>query len=337
MNKRITRKVLTALAVAAMFTGGAMAQGIPNSDYTQYDDGAAAPNDIEYVTAGSTLGYYADPDPIYHPNYATTSAITASFVWNWTAPTDPGTAATVDYPVATFPANYVQITYPVAGNYVLNVAEEAPASFGGCVDASPTIMNVTAVAAPTATASIGPGGSWQEISAGVAYQICGDQAAQTVTLAFVEDVPDGLASYAFQITETIENLNGADVVTSTPQAETVIEDWSLASKLTAANLDGNTDATTLASAAFSTATPNFDFTFASDALTIQNSTRTRYTYTFTRTGDTGNNDFASNISHKSNYLGATSYYGFTNNSVTFTVNPTPVTGPIYNVSNTFRY
>ncbi len=61
------------------------------TDYVVYDTLVAAPNDVEYVTVGAKLGYYALPDPIYHPNYNAGGswALTTGFTWNWTAPTAP--------------------------------------------------------------------------------------------------------------------------------------------------------------------------------------------------------------------------------------------------------
>lgn len=343
MKRGFLLRILTSFAIALLVTNGLFAQVEATGDYEEYDASTTAPTTIDYVTVGATMGYYAVPDPVYHPSYVLGGpyTLTADFTWAWTVPTDPGTAATVTYPVATFPANYARITYPVAGNYVVNVAETAPAAFGGCADVTPTIMNVTVIAAPTGTMSIAPGGAWQEIAANASYQICGDQAAQTVTVSFVENIPNALASYAFQITETIQNLDGAGTVTNTQQAATVIENWALTSKLRAANLNGNGDATTLPGAAFATATPNFTFTFNTDALDVlQNAgtdERTRYTYTVTRTGDTGNNDFVSNISHKSGYIDGVTYYAFTNNSVSFIVNPAPSTGTIYYIPNDYAY
>ncbi len=335
--KKMTRRILTAFAVTAFFAGGVMAQGIPDANYTDYDATDLAPADIEYVTVGATMGYYADPDAVYHPTYAAASTLTGGFVWNWTVPTDPGTAATVTSPVGGFPANYATILFPVAGVYAVNVAEQAPAAFGGCTDATPTAMDVTAVAVPTGTASIAPGVGWVEDVANAEYQICGAQAAQTVTIAFNEGVPNTLGSYSFQITGTVENLNGAGGVTATPTPEAVIQDFPLASKVRTGNVG------TLTAAAFNAATPAFTFTFSSDALALVAGARTRYTYTVARTGEgagAANLDFLSNISHKSDYiLGATNenYLAFTNNSVVFIVNPSPSTGPIYHIPNTFVY
>jgi len=339
MEKRFTKKIIAAFAVATLFVGVALAQVEATGDYTQYDANVLVPTNTEYVSVGATMGYYAVPDAVYHPSYALGGpyTLTAGFTWDWTVPTEPAPGdATVIYPVATFPANYGRVTYGATGSYIINVAETSPASFGGCADATPTVMNVTAVALPTGTMSIAPAG-WQTITANQSYQICGDQAAETVTIAFNEAVPDAMGSYSFQITETIENLNGADAVTATPQAETIVQDFPLASKVKGANLG------TLTNAAFATATPAFTFTFDSDALNITGAARTRYTYKVARSGEatgTANIDFVSNISHKSDYLALGGAFdpkvAFTVSTVSFIVNPAPVTGPIYHISNTLR-
>jgi hypothetical protein len=181
----------------------------PPVPYGVYDANLTAPTNVDYVTfkglPGTTMGYYALPDPVYHPNYVAAGTLTADFTWGWVPTADPGTAPTITPGVGPL-ANYATILYPMVGHYSLTVAETAPAAMGGCADATPTELEVEVVAAPTGTMSINPGGAWQVITANQAYQICGGQLAQTVTIGFVENVPDVLASFAFEITETIEQL-----------------------------------------------------------------------------------------------------------------------------------
>jgi hypothetical protein len=214
------------------------------------------------------------------------------------------------------------------------VIESAPAAMGGC-PGSTTYLRTTTVNPPTGTASINPGALWSVVTANQIYQICNNQVAQTVTVAFNEAVPDNLASFAFQVTETKELLDGLGAVIATPQAETVIQDFPTGSKLKTGNLG------TLIGAAFNAATPNFTYTFPTDALDVLLNAgvaaRTRYTYKVTRTGAAASNGFFSNISQKSDFLGALSYYNFTNQTVSFIVNPAPVTGPIYYVPNALNY
>jgi hypothetical protein len=333
----------TVLGVAAAMLIGVNAFGQIPANYVVYDPAAAAPDNIEYVTLGKTIGYYALPDPVYSPNYTVDGTLGTGMSWTWTNTTNPGTAATLAYPGA---ANYATISYPVAGNYVITVVENAPAALGGCSGSTRT-MNVTAIAAPTGTLSIAPDASWTAIAAATtpSYQKCSTTTStetQTVTAAFAEAVPTALASYSFQVTEQIELLNSAGTVISTPEAETVVSNFNLAGKMKGSVLG------TLPSAAFnSPSAGNFNFTFLTDALAVQQnagtSYRTKYTYRVHRADETtgtvvtANNDFVSNISQKSDYLGAVSHYNFTNYEVSFIVNPAPVTGPIYHISNTFNY
>ncbi len=139
----------TVLSVAiAMLMGTSVFGQFPPVPYTQYDASTTAPTNIDYVTVGRTMGYYALPDPVYHPNYVTTGALTANFTWTWTNTIDPGTAATIT-PGAGVLANYATILYPVIGNYRFTVAENSPVAFGGCTGTT-TTMNVTVVNGPSA-------------------------------------------------------------------------------------------------------------------------------------------------------------------------------------------
>jgi hypothetical protein len=337
MRKMKVLRTVLSIATAMLLTVSVFGQN-PPAPYGVFDASTTAPTNVDYVTlkgGGTTMGYYALPDPVYHPNYVATGALTANFTWNWVTVADPGTSPTIT-PGAGVLANYATILYPVVGHYSITVAETAPAAMGGCTDATPTELEVEVIAAPTGTSSINPGGLWQVITPNIAYQICSNQAAQTVTVAFNEAVPNVLASFAFQVTETKESLDGTGAVIATPQAETVVQDFPLGSKLKGTNLGG------LPSAAFGTVTPNFTFSYLTDALDIlQNAgvdARTRYTYRVTRTGDVAQNGFVSNISHKSDFIaGPVQYYNFTNQTVSFIVNPAPSTGPIYYVPNTFNY
>jgi hypothetical protein len=336
MKKSNFLKAVLGVATAMLLSSGVFGQ-IP-APYGVFDVSTTAPTNVDYVTlkgAGTTMGYYALPDPVYHPNYVASGTLTAGFTWNWLTTSNPGSAPTIT-PGAGPTANYATILYPMIGHYSITVAETAPAAMGGCADASPTHLEVEVIGVPTGTSSISPAAAWQAITPNVAYQICSNQAAQTVTIGFNEAVPNVLASFAFQITEKIELLDGTGAVVATPMAEAVVQDFPLASKLKGTNLG------TLPSAAFNAATPVFTYTFLTEALvTMQNSgldARTRYTYKVTRTGDMAQNGFVSNISQKSDFIaGTVQYYNFTNQSVSFTINPAPATGPIYYVPNTFNY
>ncbi len=358
--KKSTLLKLAFLFVAILTIGRANAQ-VADAAYSQYNPLAAAPANVDYVTlktGGTTMGYYALPDPAYHTYTGPGWALTAGFVWDWTIPTNPG-AATVTYPVPLVPgpgnkpANYVEITYPATGNYVVNVKEHAPAAFGGCVDATGKDINVTVVAAPTGAATINPGGAWNVITANSAYQICGDQGAQTLTVTFNEAVPLALAGFSFAVASKVETIDGSDAVIDIKTPYAIVQDFTATTggRLKAGQVGA------LPSAALTAGNPTSTFTFNTPALTVLTKgatttlARTKYTYRFVQTGTASNsaailaaaNTFRTAISQKSDFLAAAPTYftfaatGNATNEIYFIVNPTPVTGPIYHISNTYVY
>ena len=314
------------LVGAFMFTG-AMAQN-PPSPYARYDSNVTAPDTIDYVTfktGGTTMGYYALPDPLYHPSYVTSGTITSGFSWVWTNPTHPvGPAVTF----GSASNNYVQITYPSTGDYVINVAENASATFGGCADGTPTVMNVTVIDTTTFT-----------ITAPALASTCGNQVQQTISAAIVENVPANWAAYAFLVTEDIDELDvdGNVIVDGT---EINKYDFKLGSKLKTPALTGTS--------------PNYAWSFTTAALNVNNSHRTRYVYRFKKASDApaaAGNGVISAITQKSDYIAPgianLNTYDFTAGAnvtlvgdvatITYIVNPAPSTGPIYHIPNQYAY
>jgi hypothetical protein len=315
MRKINFLKAVLGVATAMLMTVGAFGQN-PAVPYTQYDANKATPTNIDYVTlktGGTTMGYYALPDPVYHPNYVAAGTLTAGFTWNWSV----DNAGVVTYPVATFTANYAQITYPATGNYVVNVAEVSPAGFGGCTG-STTVMNTTVINPPTALFS----------TADVLTGLCGNTVAQPINLAITENIPNALAAYAFAITESVDNINALGVVTANVSANATFVNFGLGAKAKTGT------------AGFTAATPDFDYDFNSSALAVQNNLRTQYTYTLISAAGVTGTGIVSAISQKSDFLAAPTVnaYAFgAKTTVVFIVNPAPVTGPIYYVPNTYAY
>jgi len=323
MRKLNFLKSVLSVAAAMLLTTSAFGQ-VANADYGVYDANTTAPTNVDYVTlrtGGSTvMGYYADPAPVYHPAYVGPAwTLTADFTWAWTIPTNPGGGASVTG--GGTPANYVELTYTATGNYVVNVAETAPAAFGSCADATPTIMNVTVVAPPVAT-----------ITTADPAQACGNVAAISVAMTFTEAVPSTLAGYAFAINETVENIDAA----GNPVGGALVDndafvDFPTTGKLESPTLTGG-------------ASP-YGYSFTTSALDVLNNQRTRYTYTAIKASDApaaATDGVISAISQKSDYVaeaGGADYltYAFTDNQIVIIVNPAPSTGPIYYVPNTFNY
>jgi|WetSurMetagenome_2_1015567.scaffolds.fasta_scaffold31628_4 hypothetical protein len=314
MKKSNLFKSLLGVAAVMLLTSGVFGQ-VANVNYTQYDANLLAPTNIDYVTlkAPSTvMGYYALPDPVYHPNYNAGGAwaLTPLFTWDWSVAPVMATAK----PGA---ANYVEITYTATGNYVVNVAEHAPAAFGGCVDATPTVMNVTVINPPVATV----------VTADPA-QACGDQVAMAVAMTFTEAVPLALAGYSFAINETVENIDAADALIGPALVNNnTFVNYPTTGKLKTPVLTG--------------AASPYGFSFNTSALTVRGGMRTRYTYTAIKASDAPGaaaNGVISAISQKSDFLAGTpATYAFTDNQIVIIVNPAPATGPIYYIPNNFNY
>jgi hypothetical protein len=314
MRKINFLKTVLGVAFATLLAVGANAQ-VANNQYEEYDNNLLIPTNIDYVTlrtgGSTTMGYYALPDPVYHPNYtlAGSWALTAGFVWNWTVAPAMATAKPGD-------ANYVQVTYTAVNNYVVTVAEQAPAAMGGCADASPTVMNVHVIAPPVAL-----------VTTADPAQACGNQAAATVGLQFTEAVPAALAGYSFAVHALIENIDaGGNVLNTLVDADSI--DFPTTGKLNTGN-------------GLAGAGP-FTWSFTTAPLNVRGALRTRYTYTLVKASDApaaAANGLISAISQKSDFIAAnvlTYAFGAKSTFVAI-VNPAPVTGPIYYIPNDLNY
>lgn len=315
MKKSNFFKSVLGVAAAMLISSGVFGQN-PASPYVLYDADKVNPATIDYVTVGKTMGYYALPDPVFHPSYVASNVLTAGFTWGWVNTINPGTAATIT-PGAGVLANYATILYPVTGAYTFTVAETSPAAFGGCTG-STTTFRAMAVAAPTALFS----------TADVITGLCGVQPAAAINIAITENVPNGMAAYAFTVTESIDNIDAGGLPTANVSTNATYVNFGLAGKVKSGT------------AGFTAASPDFDYDFNSSALTVQNNLRTQYTYTLVSAAGVTGTGIVSAISQKSDYLGAptinANVFG-AKTTVVFIVNPAPVTGPIYYVPNNYAY
>jgi hypothetical protein len=327
MRKINFLKAVLGVACAMLMTTGVFGQQkVPETDFAKYNVDTLTVDSIDYVTnketTGTTMRYFALPDPVYHPNYTLGNdfEISNGFSWTWTS-SDAGVVFAPGATVAD--TNVVDITFPDAlDSYTINVRENAPAAFGGCNDATPTKLRVHVIAPPTAY-----------FTSTDSTSNCGDLATQNLVIQFDEDVPVVRAAYAFRIRLTVENLDaagnvlGASVVSYPINYNALVADAKARVGVTAGFA--------------ATATPGeFEYTYATPALPlVAGHTRTRYTYALLNATDviTGTG-LVSAISQKSDYLTALNTYAFgTDASVVYYINPAPVTGPIYHVPNDFNY
>jgi len=329
MKTKQTLKILLSSALFIFAVMTAQAQ-VENGDFEAVADGVAA-KIVDSTSIGSTNGYYLMPDSYYHPNYTAAGswALTAGFTWTWgIAPAGPTVtdASTAD--------NYVEVTFPATGNFVLSGRELAPALYGGCTSTDST---VSIVVLDTASFSVTPATGVYIAPATDTLEVCEGDAALVGGLVGV-DIVDNIGNGAnfnliwdltiftlmadhttplnyYQTDESTTLGAGVPAVSATAAAPTVIAD------------PGTYDLQSVDDGTFSA---------IGGASTV-------YRYTVNAIND--------RLSRKGEYLSllaanagvpgfATTpddftYYGVDDEefSVVIIVNPTPVTGPIYHIPN----
>lgn len=320
MNKRITRKVFATLTVATLFTFGLMAQ----TPITGYDNGASGSNYVStatqattQVTLGKSIPLFAQPDVYYHPSYdpITGNGITAGFTWTWS--TNNGNVT-----LGGMVANYAVATGAVLGTTTVSVAEAS----AFCTDATPQTMDVTVLATPT-------------------FSI-------TAPLANIE-VCSGDPSLATGVTATIVNNNATQFrlvwsleIFTQSGSPMAADEWFDSDKTTslgaaqafAENYTQAVPQNVAAAGAVNVTSATLPYTTIGGKTTVYTYTLTAINDVVTRRGDFIGLGAAVNATPAANFM----YYDVagvnplaTNDVVTITVHPTPATGPIYHISNTW--
>jgi hypothetical protein len=295
------------------------------------------------VTANSTTGYYAKPDTYYHPNYNTTTGadweITTDFGWTWSW---DGAAGGVMPLVKQSNDNYIEVVWgAVAGNYTINVVENLDPLIGTCTSA-PTVMEVTVVAEPaiafTGTAAGLLGNDNTNDPTAVNLEEDREVCSGDFT-GIVQATLSGVDNFQFKYSLEIATLAGDHI--------TKEKYWNHAATGTAPtevggapNLAVNKDGAALATAqqAVTATETTFDLLKPADGfIAIKDGATTKstvYTYKIFGVND--------DIARKSHYINNTTkdpyswkYYDETAEYVVLVVNPAPVTGPIYHISNTW--
>lgn len=309
-----------ALTLAAtLFVGSAMGQASTTTADAKFATGKFVKYETEadeYVTVGTTTGYYATPDPAYHAGWNGTDSwvLTTGTVWNWT-----GTAATKIYPVTGRPANYVEFTWNTVGDQTLTVSETLPAAFGtsGCLTSTPVSKAVKVIAAPTvAITTTYPAGQ-------TAFFYCTSQLAvdrtPSIALNIVEAAPASAAvNYIVGFSIKKDEIASTGVVTAgtaTDQPKQVV----------------------------ATATGNINL----PELTLTaGSARTKYTVKLNYLSSviSRKGDFNTNSDYATTDAAALLAKNWTNffatdaarvDEMVYYVNAAPVTGPVYHISNNF--
>jgi len=312
-----------ALVVTALFMfSGVFAQIL--TDYTVTNQSGSEPT--MYQTKGTNFRLYVSPDPVYSPSYdpATNENVNSGSYWKFTI-TSGLTAVSPGDLSSAVNQNWVELNATTAGTQTVTAAEQWGAS--GCSDVTPESLTVEVVNPPVA-----------EITTADPAVRCTDATGlgtDNVTVTIVENVPSSLAKYAFAVTETVYNwddVNGTNPTTITATATKY--DYKISSKQAATG-----------------ASSPYSITFATSNLAVQNGKVTVYEYELKKSSDapvSAADGIVSVVSHRSDYLtikasnpltvypfGDTNSDSSTKTKYTAIVAPTPTTGPIYHIPNSF--
>ncbi len=310
MKKTNIFKIAFTLVLAFVITGAfAQSTDVPGLATDYATTGAVT------VMEGTTVPLYANPDAYYHPTYDPDGAgtLTAGFTWTWTEQVTSDITFGNNNPLNE--DNYTTISGMLVANspYNINVLEIAPAAMGGCDDGVGTNIAVTVVAQPTATL----GGT-------TSYNLCEGDAGLPANVTAT--ISSGWQNYRVVWTLEVKTLTGAGADKDFYDSDktTVIIPPVLAEEYTTAV--PYTQA----------ATGAYDITsVAAGTFTVIDNSATVYTYTLTSINDNASRfgDFI--VLDGDDTVAANFTYYAVPETVTIRVNPTPTTGPIYHIVNTW--
>jgi hypothetical protein len=298
-----------AMTLMAIFIfSGAMAQTpIPGQANAVY-----AAEGTVYMVEGTTIPVYALPDPVYHASwdYATANwTLTAGFVWNWSV--TGGTALNVTFGSAA--ANYVEVSVSTAGTYEIQVTEEAPVAFGGCVGTG-TVLAIEVVATPAATMGV---------LDGTTPSFCASDLSIPTSVPVT--ISGGWQNYRLAWSLEIATLDGSSTK----------DEWFDTDKITSlgAALDYAEEYTEAIPEAVAAAGAHDIISVGS--FTVINNKPTVYTYSLTSINDQALRfgDFLALNGDAS--IASAFTYNAINETYSIQVNPAPVTGPIYHIPSTW--
>jgi len=312
MKKMNFLKIAFTLVLAMAITGTfAQSTDVPGAATDYATTGALT------VMEGTTVPIYALPDTYFHPSYDADVAgtLTAGFTWTWT---DADATGDIVFSQNNAQDNYVTISgFTVAGTnpYTINALEVAPAAWGGCDDGLGQDIVVTVVAQPTAELNDG-------ITTGTAsYNLCEGDAGLPAGVSAT--ISEGWQNYRLVWTLEIKTLTSAGADKDFYDTDKTTTPVPLAEEYTTAAPEavGASGAHAITSVA--------------GGYTVIDASATVYTYTLTSINDQASR-FGQFIA-KNGVEGTDdtfTYYAI-GETVTIRVNPTPTTGPIYHIVNTW--
>lgn len=306
MKKMNIMKIAFTLVLAFVITGAiAQSTDVPGVAADYATTGSVT------VMQGTTVPLYANPDSYFHPSYDpdVANSLTAGFTWTWAEQV----TSDITFSQNNVDDNYVEISGMLVANtpYTINVLENAPAAWGGCNDGTGTNITVNVVAQPDAT--------FAPLLA--SYNYCEGDAS--LPAAVSATISDGWQNYRLVWTLEIKTLN----------ADGTDKDFYDTDKTTTpvALAEEHTTAAPYDVAAAGAA----DITSVLGGYTVIDASSTVYTYTLTSINDQasrfGNFIALNGVATDESLF---TYYAI-GETVTIRVNPTPTTGPIYHIVNTW--
>jgi len=309
MKKSNFLKIVMTFAFA-MIMFGASAQ--------MWQDSTVVGDEIDTVTVNTTVPYYVQPDTYFNPGFGSigdTATVNSTFTWDFSrfadAPT-PGwqsnTQAGGDNA-----GNYIEVTFN-ATNGVDEFIYVTETSLTGSCPGTPVSLEVRVIAAPTVTlATDNDGGGILGYDRVGGLTFCeGDlRLADGVYATLTNGMAGNSPSYDLQYTLDVDTLNVGTATWGNVAGSS--------SDFTGVNYVDGIDVNSY---------PLIKPADPYDCEVIGGTTyATRYVYTIVSVND--------RISRKGDYLaGSAQYYPATGTAtMTIIVNPAPVTGPIYHISN----
>ena len=300
--------------IAALTIGSANAQWGGSTAYSNTDE-------VIYQTVNLGMTLYVLPDATYSPSYATDGSMSNLSQWRWVSGAAWATGDEVkDWTTGeNFVAlNAAAINAIAAGDSLVYRVKERFNVAGLCESSTESTKTITVVGEPSITAFAGTNAStsWTVAEANK-YTYCGEGLTETLSLTFAEvGALEAMKLYDYGV--SVEKAWFDGNMTPLGTADVTATLGRVADPTVAANFTAGTT--------HSVAAMNMEVVSTKKQIT-------RYTFTLTANSLTSK---TSRISHFRAGV-ADAAYAVPATTITYTLYPTPTTGPIYHIANNFTY
>lgn len=283
-------------------------------------------NETIYQTTGFGLTLYVAPDPVYSPLYDGSGArganVASQSQWRWVYGVDFATGTQVKDWANENWVTLVAGDLPTAGNTrTFWVAERFGAA--GCFGTAQS-RTVSVVGEPSITAFAGQntGNVWTQVTAGTEYRYCGENVRDDISITLAESSSlAAMQNYTYGIT-VLRTAYDGNLNPLTGQSDVDVT----ATYGKTANL----------SAMVNGLSQTFNMNAANLVMYTNSGNKYATKYVFSLTP----NSLYSTTSRVSQARAGVAISGFNNlvaTTVTYWLFPTPTTGPIYHIANSYAF